>query len=145
MKTLILATAAITLATAPLAIAAPNGKGQGAAHANVNAGVHAGGNGAAVRTNGGWSVNSAGVATNPSGKVMPKGLPPGQAKKMNRDLAVGGVLSSRYPGYQVITRTDRYNLPAAPAGYEYVRVGNDAYLRQTTSGSIARVIENLFR
>ena len=58
---------------------------------------------------------------------------------------MGGVLSPRYPGYQVITRTSRYNLPPAPAGYQYVRVGDDAYLRQSSSGTIARVIENLFR
>jgi Ni/Co efflux regulator RcnB len=151
MKILILATAAVTLTTTPVALAAAggngNGRGQAAAHANVNANVGAriGGNSTAARADGAWSVNSAGVATNPSGKVMPKGLPPGQARKMNQNLAVGSVLSTRYPGYQVITRTDRYNLPVAPAGYEYVRVGNDAYLRQTNSGSIARVIENLFR
>lgn len=146
MKFLIMAVAAAALATPALAAPGGNGGGHG------NAGAHMGGNGGAQmggasdRAGGAWSGN-ANAATNPGGHVMPHGLPPGQVRKMNRasgGLVVGSTLSSSYPGYRTITRASRYNLPAAPAGYEYVRVGDDAYLRQTTTGVISKVISNLF-
>lgn len=149
MKFLIMAVAAAVLA-AP-ALAAPGGNGGG--HGNGNAGGQMGGNagahvgGPSDRAGGAWSGN-ANAATNPGGHVMPHGMPPGQVKKMNRasgGLVVGSTLSTSYPGYRTITRASRYNLPTAPVGYEYVRVGNDAYLRQTTTGVISNVISNLFR
>ena len=152
MKILIVATAVATLATAPLAFAAPGGNGGGNGHGPAHGGKAKGAAHVqtlpvvtATKVEGGWAVNGAGVATNPGGKTMSKGLPPGQLKKMNRTLAVGSVLSPRYPGYQVLSRTTRYNLAPAPSGYQYVRVGDDAYLRQTSTGTISRVIENLFR
>lgn len=149
MKSLILTTAAI-LAIAPAALAAPGGNGhgggQGAIHSNgggdFGSGRDRNGSPGSARVNGGWTVNN-GVATNPGGHVMGR-VPPGQARKMGGNLAVGGVLSSNYPGYRVVSG-GRYNLPAAPAGYEYVRVGDDAYLRQSNTGVISSVMQNLFR
>ena len=38
-----------------------------------------------------------------------------------------------------------YQLPPAPYGYEYVRVGNAVYLTQTETGMISQVISNLLR
>lgn len=152
MKFLIMATAAATLALAPTAFAAGNGHGAGG---NGNGNGNSGRSDDAVRAQSnqgvgsarGWTTNN-GVVVNPGGHVMSRGLPPGQAKKLNRQaggLVVGNVLASNYPGYQVIGRNSAYNLPAAPAGYEYVRVGNNAYLRQTNTGVISSVVQNLFR
>jgi Ni/Co efflux regulator RcnB len=61
------------------------------------------------------------------------------------DLVVGNVLPSSYPGYRTVDNYSAYTLPAPPAGYEYVRVGNDVYMRQSTSGVIANIIGDLFR
>jgi len=38
-----------------------------------------------------------------------------------------------------------YGLQAPPPGYEWVRVGNDVYLTQTSTGLIANVVANLIR
>jgi len=38
-----------------------------------------------------------------------------------------------------------YNLRPPPPGYEWVRVGNNVYLTQTSNGLIADVVANLFR
>ncbi|HTI66685.1 MAG TPA: RcnB family protein [Caulobacteraceae bacterium] len=149
MKSIILATAAI-LAIAPAALAAPGGNGNGnggSGHAAANLGVgrDASRSLGSAGVNGGWSVNS-GVATNPGGHVMPR-VPPGQAMQLSRQsggLAVGAVLSSNYPGYRTLNGS-RYNLPAAPAGYEYVRVGDNAYLRNSNTGVVASIVRNPFR
>ncbi len=133
MKYLILATVA-ALALAPAALAAPaspNGVGKGAVRANPAA---------AAAQRGGWN-NNTGAWTSPAGQVHPHGMPPGQAKK----LGVGAVLPPTYPGFRRVTDYRGLNLPAAPAGYEYARVGNDVYLRQANTGVVSRVIENLFR
>lgn len=37
-----------------------------------------------------------------------------------------------------------YNLRPPPPGYEWVRVGNNVYLTQTSNGLIADVVANLF-
>jgi len=149
MRRLIIATTALTLAIAPAAFAKSdkaNGN-HGKGHANAAAGqvlvnpsighvVHTG----AGVTNGAW--------TNPAGRTHPHGMPPGQAKKLARQnggLVVGSVLSSSYPGYQQFNNYSTYQLPVAPSGYEYVRVGNDVYLRQSQTGVIANIIQNLFR
>jgi Ni/Co efflux regulator RcnB len=141
MKSILIVTTAI-LALASAASAGPNGNGGGNGHGN-GAG-HGNGNGNGNRGDGGWTINN-GVAVNPAGRTMRK-APPGQVKKMSRrqGLGVGNVLPSNYPGYRVV-EGDRYRLAAPPAGYEYVRVGNDVYLRQANTGVISSVIQNLFR
>jgi Ni/Co efflux regulator RcnB len=42
-----------------------------------------------------------------------------------------------------VTDYNRYNLPVPPAGYQWVREGNDVYLTQTRTGLIANVIADL--
>lgn len=129
-KTLIIACTFAALAVGPAALAKDHGNGHG----------HGKGKHAADAHNGAW--------TNPAGRAHPHGMPPGQAKKIARaqgDLVTGAVLPSGYPGYQVVPNYQSYNLPAAPVGHEYVRVGDNVYLRQTTTGVIADVIANLFR
>lgn len=73
----------------------------------------------------------------------PGGLPPGQAKKI---WARGEYLPKTYiaqPNY--IDDYRRYGLTPAPAGYRWVRVEENAYLTQTTTGLIANVILGLLR
>lgn len=127
LRPLAIATTLIALAASPAALA-DNGKG------------HKGHKGHAAVQNGVW--------TNPAGVNHPHGMPPGQAKKIARsrgDLIVGNILPASYPGYRVLNDVGAYSVPVAPAGYEYVRVGNDVYLRQTTTGVIANVLANLIR
>ena len=60
--------------------------------------------------------------------------------------AVGQRLPSNY--YRDRThyvQPGMYQLPPAPYGYEYVRVGNAVYLTQTETGMISQVISNLLR
>lgn len=59
---------------------------------------------------------------------------------------VGQRLPSRYySNRSYYVRPSMYQLPPAPYGYEYVRVGNAVYLTQTESGMISQVISNLLR
>lgn len=127
LKPLAIATTLVALAASPAALA-DNGKGHKGhkGHADVQSRV--------------W--------TNPAGGTHPHGMPPGQAKKIarsNGDLIIGNVLPATYPGYRTLNNVGAYNVPVAPAGYEYVRVGNDVYLRQTTTGVIANVLANLIK
>ncbi len=50
------------------------------------------------------------------------------------------------PAYRqyVIVQPQVYYLPPPQPGYEWVRVGNDVYLRQTREGVILDVIRNVF-
>ena len=60
--------------------------------------------------------------------------------------AIGQRLPSRYyssPTYYVQPQT--YQLPPAPFGYKYVRVGDAVYLTQTETGLISQVLTNLIR
>jgi hypothetical protein len=59
-------------------------------------------------------------------------------------LVIGAILSPDHPGYRVVDAA-RHNLPAAPSGYHYVRVGRNAYLRQARTGVIAAVFQGVFR
>ena len=149
MKILVLATAAVTLAAAPFALAAPGGngnghgpaqaKGAGAAHVRTLPVV------TATRVEGGWSVNGAGVADQPrrQGHAQGPAPRPGQEDEppsRGRQRAVAAL--PRLPGAQ-----PHHPLQAAAGAQrlQYVRVGDDAYLRQSNTGTISRVIENLFR
>jgi Ni/Co efflux regulator RcnB len=59
---------------------------------------------------------------------------------------VGQRLPSRYYSDRTYyVRPSLYQLPPAPYGYEYVRVGNAVYLTQTETGMISQVISNLLR
>ena len=59
---------------------------------------------------------------------------------------VGEQLPSTYYRNRVYyVRPSLYQLPPAPYGYEYVRVGNAVYLTQTESGMISQVITSLIR
>ena len=59
---------------------------------------------------------------------------------------VGQRLPSRYYSNRTYyVRPSMYQLPPAPYGYEYVRVGNAVYLTQTETGMISQVISNLLR
>ena len=79
-------------------------------------------------------------------KGHPHGGPPGQIKKMRR-WSRGDHLPRAYYTSRTyyIYEPARYNLPPAPYGYRYVRVGDDVYLAQTQTGLIAQVITNLLR
>ena len=60
------------------------------------------------------------------------------------------VVGQRLPSNYYRNRTyyvqpSMYQLPPAPYGYEYVRVGNAVYLTQTETGMISQVISNLLR
>ena len=60
--------------------------------------------------------------------------------------AVGQRLpSTYYRNRTYYVRPSLYQLPPAPYGYEYVRVGNAVYLTQTETGMISQVISNLLR
>lgn len=60
--------------------------------------------------------------------------------------AVGQRLPSRYYSNNVYyVQPSLYQLPPAPYGYRYVRVGNAVYLTQTETGMISQVITNLLR
>ena len=74
----------------------------------------------------------------PGGKTPPGG------SRQGGGLSIGSVLSPTQPGYQIVDRT-RHNLPVAPAGYDYVRVGRHAYLRHTHTGVVAGVFRDAFR
>lgn len=50
-----------------------------------------------------------------------------------------------YSNRTYYVRPSMYQLPPAPYGYEYVRVGNAVYLTQTETGMISQVITNLLR
>ena len=82
----------------------------------------------------------------PQGRNCPPGLakknngclPPGQAKK----YAVGQPLPREVVWYPV-PRPVIVQLPAAPAGYRYVRVGNDILLLSPQSALVVDVIAGL--
>lgn len=60
--------------------------------------------------------------------------------------AVGQRLpSTYYRNRTYYVQPSLYQLPPAPYGYEYVRVGNAVYLTQTQTGMISQVISNLLR
>ena len=60
--------------------------------------------------------------------------------------AVGQRLPSNYYRNRTYyVQPSLYQLPPAPYGYEYVRVGNAVYLTQTETGMISQVISNLLR
>ena len=60
--------------------------------------------------------------------------------------AVGQRLpSTYYRNRTYYVQPSLYQLPPAPYGYEYVRVGNAVYLTQTETGMISQVISNLLR
>lgn len=145
MKLISIATAIAVICSAPAAMAKPGeGQGKGHHHAHAVEGPHT------AQTTGkskGWSTANGGV-THRAGRTHPHGMPPGQAKKwvaQNGGLRVGGVLPASYPGYQTLSPTRAQTLPIAPAGTEYVRVGDDVYLRQTNTGVIASVLQGLLR
>ena len=80
------------------------------------------------------------------GESLPPGLqkqgkvPPGQAKKLwNR----GETLPSEYWGYR-INDWDKYGFERPRDGYRWVRVDNEAYLVDITSGLIAEAIVGAF-
>lgn len=139
MKLTILAAVIAAISIAPAAMARPsegNGKGH---HGSKPA--HPNGHSK------GWASDN-GVIINSAGRTHPHGMPPGQAKKwvaQNGGLRVGGVLPASYPGYKALSATRVQNLPMAPAGTQYVRVGDDVYLRQTNTGVITTVLQNLLR
>lgn len=59
---------------------------------------------------------------------------------------VGQRLPSRYYSNRTYyVQPSLYQLPPAPYGYEYVRVGNAVYLTQTETGMISQVITSLLR
>ena len=60
--------------------------------------------------------------------------------------AVGQRLPSNYYRNRTYyVQPSLYQLPPAPYGYEYVRVGDAVYLTQTETGMISQVISNLLR
>jgi Ni/Co efflux regulator RcnB len=90
-----------------------------------------------------WTAGHSGK-TPPGLAKKPYGMPPGQAKKMHQ-YSIGQHLPRDYyvnRNYYV-TDYNRYNLPVPPAGYQWVREGNDVYLTQTRTGLIANVIADL--
>ena len=86
--------------------------------------------------------------TPPGLAKKPGGMPPGQYKKLQRQYDVGGYLPNNYyrnDNYYVPqSYYGQYNLPPAPHGYQWMRVGNDVYLAQTRTGLISQVIADLF-
>jgi len=83
--------------------------------------------------------------TPPGLAKKPYGMPPGQAKKLNR-YTVGQHLPRTYyrEDNYYITNPGAYDLRVAPPGYQWVRVGNDVYLAQTRTGLIADIVAGLF-
>ncbi|MDP1873991.1 RcnB family protein [Phenylobacterium sp.] len=76
-------------------------------------------------------------------KAHPHGMPPGQAKKhWNRGEHIPNAYVTDRSYY--ITEPARHRLSPSPAGYEWVRVGDDVYLAQTQTGLIAEVVRSLF-
>lgn len=60
--------------------------------------------------------------------------------------AVGQRLPSRYYSTErYYVQPSMYQLPPAPYGYRYVRVGNAVYLTQTETGLVSQVITSLIR
>ena len=65
---------------------------------------------------------------------------------VKRVYVVGERLPTTYYSNRVYyVRPSLYQLPPAPYGYEYVRVGNAVYLTQTQTGMVSQVITNLLR
>jgi Ni/Co efflux regulator RcnB len=94
----------------------------------------------------GWNPPGLAGKTPPGLAKKPYGMPPGQAKKLHR-YNTGQHLPRDYyvnRNYYV-TDYNRYNLPVPPAGYQWVREGNDVYLTQTRTGLIANVIADLLK
>lgn len=92
--------------------------------------------------------------TPPGLAKKPGGMPPGQYKKLQQqqrsyDYRVGSYLPSNYytnRNYEIANGYyNGYGLRTPPAGYEWIRVDNDAYLAQSRTGLIAQVIADLFR
>jgi Ni/Co efflux regulator RcnB len=84
-------------------------------------------------------------ATPPGLAKKPHAMPPGQAKKMGL-YNTGQRLPRTYYSNRTyyVTDYDRYNLRAAPPGYQWVRVGDDVYLAQTRTGLIADIVRSIF-
>jgi hypothetical protein len=94
----------------------------------------------------------AGPALSQPGRGNPNGVPPGLAKKpgglppgqANKIYARGEYLPMSYIDQRYYMNDYvRYGLQPAPPGYRWVRVEDNAYLTQTTTGLIANVILNL--
>ena len=92
---------------------------------------------------------AAALAKGPPGGVppglakKPGQMPPGQYKKLYQqgERLPLSYLSSQY----YITQPSRYDLPAAPYGYRWVMVEDNAYLANTQTGLITNVIASLLR
>jgi len=93
----------------------------------------------------GWNPPGLNGNTPPGLAKKPYGMPPGQAKKLNR-YTVGQHLPRTYyrEDDYYITNPGAYDLRVAPPGYQWVRVGNDVYLAQTRTGLIADIVAGLF-
>ena len=77
------------------------------------------------------------------GKRHPHGMPPGQAKaRWSRGDHVPRAYMTERSYY--VREPARYRLRQPPPGYQWVRVDNDVYLAQTQTGLIADVVLSLF-
>jgi len=117
MRHLLLATAALSLLAAPAFADPPQHKGKG--HDQTH------------------RAGPPGLAS------KPHAMPPGQAKKL---YGKGEYLPRGYYSQQHYINDARYRsqLPPAPAGYRWVRYGDDAYLVQARDGLISRIVRSLF-
>lgn len=75
----------------------------------------------------------------PPGLAKQGKVPPGHAKKMWQR---GEHLPHEYREYQ-FDDWARYDLRPAPAGYRWVRVDDDAYLTEITTGLVAQAVIDL--
>ncbi|MEM5515889.1 RcnB family protein [Henriciella sp. AS95] len=76
----------------------------------------------------------------PPGLAKQNKVPPGHAKKMWKR---GEALPLRYRDGR-ISDWERYDLRRAPDGYRWVRVDNEAYLIDVTSGIITEAVISAF-
>jgi Ni/Co efflux regulator RcnB len=81
--------------------------------------------------------------TPPGLAKKPYGMPPGQAKKLwgRGEHLPRTYITERY----YVWEPWRYDLPPAPYGYRWIRVGDRFYLAQTETGLISQVISALLR
>jgi Ni/Co efflux regulator RcnB len=83
------------------------------------------------------------AGTPPGLAKKPYGMPPGQAKKMwsQGERLPPIYITERY----YVVDPFRYDLPPAPYGYRWMRIGDQFYLAQTETGLISQVISALVR